>query len=33
LIYIFVQENIMKTNLNNTWWWNNLRQTSWTKHL
>jgi len=23
----------MKTITNNTWWWNNLRQTSWTKLL
>jgi len=23
----------MKTIINNTWWWNNLRQTSWTKLL
>jgi len=21
----------MKTLMNNTWWWKNLRQTSWTK--
>jgi len=23
----------MKTITNNTWWWNNLRQSSWTKLL